>query len=98
VPQQQASAQGNSYIDFIFGSDNGFIAGVHRFTVSRNNESEEGKQSDETTASVTIEFSHKGCHPKENKPMNPDDIMQKLHLAYAMLLFREGVAEVLKAQ
>jgi hypothetical protein len=98
VSLQQASAQSSSYVDFIFGSDDGFIAGVHRFTVSRNDKSEGGKQNDDATASVTIEFSHKGCHPKENKPMNPEDFMQKLHLWYAMLLFREGVAEVLKAQ
>lgn len=51
----------------------------------------------DSTKTVTIEFAHSGCNPKENKPLKPD-VLQTLHLWYAMLLFREGVAEVLKAQ
>jgi hypothetical protein len=93
----QTSTQADSYIDFAFGSDDGFIAGVHRFSISRNSDSKEEIEDDGTTTSVTIEFSHKGCNPKEDKPMGPD-FMQTLHLMYAMLLFREGVAEVIKAQ
>jgi hypothetical protein len=94
----QTSEQTESYIDFAFGSDNGFIAGVHRFSVSRNSNTKSDEQNDDgTTTSVTIAFSHKGCNPKEDKPMGPD-FMQTLHLIYAMLLFREGVAEVIKAQ
>jgi hypothetical protein len=91
----QMSEHAESYIDFAFGSDDGFIAGVHRFSVSRNSNSNDDDLNDKTTTSVTIEFSHKGCNPKEDKPMGPD-FMQTLHLMYAMLLFREGVAEVIK--
>jgi hypothetical protein len=91
------SSQTDSYIDFAFGSDDGFIAGVHRFSVSRNNDHKEEEDHDsKNTMSVTIEFAHKGCNPKEDKPLKPD-VLQTLHLWYAMLLFREGVAEVMKA-
>jgi hypothetical protein len=58
---------------------------------------EEIEQDNDSTTSVTIEFAHAGCNPRENKPLKPD-ILQPLHMLYAMLLFREGVAEVLKAQ
>jgi hypothetical protein len=95
---QETSRQTYSYIDFAFGSDDGYIAGVHRFSVSRNDLSkEETEQDADSTASATIEFAHAGCNPRDNKPLKPE-ILQSLHMLYAMLLFREGVAEVLKAQ
>ena len=86
-----------SYIDFAFGSDDGFIAGVHRFSVASANDELQIKDDRDSTKTVTIEFAHSGCNPKENKPLKPD-FLQTLHLWYAMLLFREGVAEVFKAQ
>ena len=88
------AAQSQSYVDFAFGSENGPIAGVHRFSVIRDGIVDgdgEGIESE----NVTIEFAHVGCNPKENKPLKPD-VLQTLHLWYAMLLFREGVAEVMK--
>ncbi|KAF1845097.1 uncharacterized protein K460DRAFT_405372 [Cucurbitaria berberidis CBS 394.84] len=81
-----------SYIDVAFGSEKGPIAGVHRFSVTRDGRVKEDGGKNE---SVTIEFAHVGCNPKENKPLKPD-FVQTLHLWYAMLLFREGVAEVMK--
>jgi len=47
-------------------------------------------------ASVTISFAHTGCNPSKNEKMGPD-VLQTLHLWYAMALFREGVAEIVKA-
>ena len=86
-----------SYIDFAFGSDSAFIAGVHRFSVLRNGGNAGQDKKRDTPANVTIEFAHAGCNPKEDKQLKPE-ILQTLHLWYAMLLFREGVAEVLKAR
>ncbi|KAF2794601.1 hypothetical protein K505DRAFT_360923 [Melanomma pulvis-pyrius CBS 109.77] len=87
-----ASARGLSYIDFAFGSDDGGLAGVHRFSVVRD-----GAGDDVAGAEcVTIEFAHTGCNPKVDKPLGPY-VLQSLHLLYAMLLFREGVVEVMRA-
>jgi hypothetical protein len=94
---QQTSQQSQSYIDFAFGSDKGYIAGVHRFSVSRDGQSTEKNEQDEGATNVTIEFAHAGCNPRENKPLKPD-VIQTLHMFYSILLFMEGVAEVHKAQ
>jgi hypothetical protein len=90
--QESSSAQQEpSYIDFAFGLEGGNLAGVHRFSVKRT------KDANEVAGAipVTIEFAHTGCNPQVNEPLKPE-VLQTLHLAYAMLLFREGVAEVLK--
>jgi hypothetical protein len=97
IESANASSQTYSYIDFAFGSDDGFIAGVHRFSVKREAGSTAGEKDDENTTTVTVEFAHSGCNPRENKPLKPD-FLHTLHLWYAMFLFREGVAEVKKAQ
>lgn len=83
----------SSFIDFAFGSDDGFIAGVHRFSVSEA----QGVGETKGTKQITVEFSHTGCNPREDKPLGPA-VLQNLHLWYAMLLFREGIAEVLKRE
>ncbi|KAH7081130.1 hypothetical protein BKA63DRAFT_503220 [Paraphoma chrysanthemicola] len=80
---------GESYIDFVFGSDTGRLAGVHRFCVS-------SEQSGERQGVVTIEFAHSGCNPGENKRLSPA-VLECLHMWYGMVLFREGVAEVLRS-
>lgn len=94
----QADSRTCSYIDFAYGSDDGFIAGVHRFSVSRTwiDETKSERNVDSTT-SVTIEFAHSGCNPRGKYPLKPD-ALQMLHSWYAMLLFREGVAELMKGQ
>lgn len=86
-------AERESYIDFAFGSDDGAIAGVHRFSVAGHPESH-GRRPRGTRA-VSITFAHSGCNPRENKPLGPE-MIQSLHLWYAMLLFREGVAKTIK--
>jgi hypothetical protein len=94
IESADASSQTYSYIDFAFGSDDGFIAGVHRFSVTCDANNDAAYEKDEKkTKGVTIEFAHSGCNPKQNKPLKPD-FLQTFHLWYAMLLFREGVAEV----
>jgi hypothetical protein len=89
-------SQTYSYIDFVFGSDAGFIAGVHRFSVAREEVDATGEKEADNTTNVIIEFAHSGCNLRENKPLKPD-FLQTLHLWYAMLLFKEGIAEVRKA-
>jgi hypothetical protein len=74
----------HSYIDFAFGSDTGYLAGVHRFSVWRN-AGEDGK--------VLVEYEDTAFNPKVNKPLLPDVLLQ-FHLIYAMVLFREGVMKV----
>jgi hypothetical protein len=90
---EPSSTAGYSYIDIAFGADEGFIAGVHRFSVSEV----EGPSRIEGKRNVTISFDHTSCNPRENKPLGPD-ILQTFHLWYAMLLFREGLVSVFKAK
>ena len=90
---EQSSTPGYSYIDIAFGADDGFIAGVHRFTVSEDEKS----ASTEGKRYVTISFVHTSCNPRQNKPLSPE-VLQTFHLWYAKLLFKEGLVSVLKAQ
>jgi len=89
------ATQGNSidtsesYVDFVFGSDKGILRGVHRFSVLHD----ALKAANSRTQEVVIRFSHTGCNPKETKRLVA---LKKFHILYAMLLFREGLAEVLK--
>lgn len=91
MPSTMAPDQQSRSIDIAFGMDDGYIAGVHRFSVSEV----EGAAGPNEQRDITIEFSHTGCNPKEDKPLGPD-VLQTLHSWYAMLLFKEGVGEVLK--
>ena len=104
VDRRISSTEGYSYVDFAFGSDMGAIAGVHRFSVShgggddklRSSSSEgEGDGGKKDMVDVVIEFAHSGCNPRENKELGPE-FLQMLHLWYAMLLFKEGLGEVIK--
>jgi len=85
------STLSESYVDLIFGSDEGILRGVHRFSVLRDS----SKAANGRTQEVVIRFSHTNCSPKEIKTLGLAAI-EKFHLLYAMLLFRDGVAEVLK--
>lgn len=80
-----------SFIDFAFGSESGPLAGVHRFSVSEAH----GAVAVKGTRRVTIEFSTTRCNPPEHRLMD-SSILQTLHLWYALVLFREGVVQVLK--
>lgn len=76
-----------SYIDFGFCSDQSRFAGVHRFSVVRSNGESPSQQA------VQIHLQSMTCNPMVNKPLAMQS-MFKFHLAYAELLFREGVSQV----
>ncbi|EFQ32641.1 uncharacterized protein GLRG_07655 [Colletotrichum graminicola M1.001] len=78
--------QGESSIDFVFGADDTRFAGAHRFSVARNQE---------RTGDVRILYEHMACNPTTNQPVKPDFLFC-FHNFYAMLLFREGLAEVMQ--
>jgi hypothetical protein len=82
----------SSQVDIAYGSDNGFIAGVHRFSVSES----EGSADLHGKRHVTINFDSTSCNPKENKQLGPD-LLMTFHMWYAMLLFKEAVGSVIKA-
>ncbi|QRD02603.1 hypothetical protein JI435_113590 [Parastagonospora nodorum SN15] len=96
-PPSQPHLGPSSHVDFVFGWNDGFIAGIHRFSVIRADNEAKPDTNHDSTTNVTIEYAHTSCNPKENKPLKPDALMT-LHMWYALLLFREGVGEVLKAQ
>ncbi|KAH7390965.1 hypothetical protein DE146DRAFT_150438 [Phaeosphaeria sp. MPI-PUGE-AT-0046c] len=95
---QNAQTTQESYVDLAFGADDWNLAGVHRFIVSRDSsESKIQDQTSDDTVNVRIEFAHAGCNPRKDERLKPD-FLEPLHNLYAILLFREGVAEVLKAK
>lgn len=81
----------SSQVDIAYGSDNGFIAGVHCFSVSEL----EGPANLHGNRHVTINFDSTSCDPKENKKLGPD-LLITFHMLYATLLFKEAVGSVLK--
>lgn len=84
-----------TYVDFVFGSDTGFLRGVHRFSVLRRPLMDgNGKAKESGQDELELRFAALACDPIRNKPLKPA-WLAKFHLAYAMLLFRDGVAEVL---
>jgi hypothetical protein len=85
-----------SYVDFGFGSDQSSFAGVHRFALSRGDNSIGKAEQNPGAAKDVVRITHSGlaCNPSQNKPIKPR-IFFTLHMFYAMLLFREGVAQIL---
>ncbi|KAF2800708.1 hypothetical protein K505DRAFT_320243 [Melanomma pulvis-pyrius CBS 109.77] len=81
------STKRQSYIDFAFGSDTGYLAGVHRFSVWRDVRSHDDM--------VLVEYSDTAFNPTVNKPLMPNVLLQ-FHLIYAMVLFREGVSKMVQ--
>jgi hypothetical protein len=89
----EVATEAESYIDFAFGSSETSFSGVHRLSVARDLDKAcaQGVESDEirlTMACVT-------CNPLKNRKVAPTWTWT-FHRVYAMLLFREGVAEVVK--
>lgn len=102
-PQSSTSAkqQSCSSIDFVYGSDSGRIRGVHRFSVLRSSVEKEDHEAassikgyQEKPESITIEFESLACLPGLNGSRFRNAVYW-FHLQYAMLLFREGVREVI---
>lgn len=83
-----------SYIDFVFGTDAGFLRGVHRFSVLRSRQTADGVIKEDEQERCELRIAHLACDPQKNEPLKPE-WLQKFHSVYAMLLFRESVAEVL---
>ncbi|KAF5231330.1 hypothetical protein FAUST_9300 [Fusarium austroamericanum] len=85
---KNSTKQTESYVDFGFGSDSTRFAGVHRFTVVRQQAESNSKEQQ-----VQIHFQHMTCNPIVNKPLGPR-WMLGFHEMYADYLFRDGVAEI----
>jgi hypothetical protein len=88
---QDKSRESESFVDFAFGCDDSTFAGAHRFSVSRLSGDPEV---------VTIGFSCIVANPGTGKNMVPPGT-SVFHRIYAILLFRDALAEVqdvLKAQ
>ncbi|KAK1978331.1 hypothetical protein LZ30DRAFT_729206 [Colletotrichum cereale] len=75
-----------SSIDFVFGRDKTQFAGVHRFSLIRN---------PARTREIIILYEHTACNPTINQRLKSDFLLH-FHNFYAMLLLREGVAEMMK--
>ena len=89
--QLETFEAGSSQVDIAYGSDNGFISGIHCFSVSES----EGSADLHGNRHVTINFDSTSCNPKENKQLGPD-LLMTFHMLYAMLLFKEAVGSVVK--
>ena len=92
-------ASSERYIDFGFGSDHSSFAGFNRLSVSRV---ESGDEIDSSSISLEspstrmrLTLSCFACNPTQDKPMT-SGLLRTFHLHYAMLLFREGAANVLR--
>lgn len=77
-----------SYVDFVFGSDQQSFSGCHRLSVSRL----PAKDAD-STPQVVFKFASMACDPKTNRMVGPEAIIT-FHRLYAMMLFREAIGYV----
>jgi hypothetical protein len=73
-------------IDIVFGADKTHFAGLHRFSVIRNKDAVD---------CIRISYAHIACNPILNKALGPHFVFL-MHKLYAMWLFREGIAEVMR--
>ncbi|KAH8171924.1 hypothetical protein LIA77_08691 [Sarocladium implicatum] len=79
------SANESSYVDFVFGSDSTRFSGAHRFSVLRDPQ-------DPTKATIT--YASVVCNPQTGEYVIPPG-GAFFHRVYAMMLFKEAMAEVL---
>jgi hypothetical protein len=86
VGDKHNSADKQSHVDFVFGSDTSQFAGSHRFSLKRTN-------GPEGTQKVHVEMNCLTCNPQANKPIAPAALFT-FHEIYANLLFREAVSEM----
>jgi hypothetical protein len=89
--KQQDEMEG-SFVDVAFGDNRKRFSGLHRFEVTRD-VSEDGKEEGDVGA-VRVEYSSISCNPSENKRVFPNWVWV-FHKWYAMVLFRDGIREVL---
>lgn len=81
----QAEPETESSVDFVFGKDNSQFAGSHRFSIIRESEN---------PARVRVVYESTACNPTRNQQLS--GLLLQFHSFYAMLLFREGVSEILR--
>ncbi|RDW69754.1 hypothetical protein BP6252_08774 [Coleophoma cylindrospora] len=84
----QSPMEESSYVDIAFGDDRKRFAGFHRFEIMR-----EGKP--ESSSGATIWYSCIACNPSVDRYPFPGWTFT-LHKFYAIHLFRDGIAEILK--
>lgn len=97
-----------SYLDFGFGSDRGYFAGCHRFSLYRGLKSKKGSElgkSDVTGTAgradlleegeVEVRLEHFRCNPSKNVPSWAEYISW-FHCWYAKFLFADGISSVLR--
>lgn len=88
-----ASSEDESYVDFAYGAKDSRFAGVHRFSVARQRVGQNGGGKDGDTLRITMACVT--CNAKEDRTLLPTWAWG-FHRAYAMVLFREAVAEVVR--
>jgi len=92
VHLKQTSQENDSFVDVAFGDNRKGFCGLHRFQVTRDI-SEDWKEW-EGVGAVNIEYSSISCNPSENKTVFSNWVCL-FHKWYAMVLFRDGIREVL---
>jgi hypothetical protein len=88
--EKTSSRIGGSYIEIGFGDDRKDFAGMHRFEVTRDVDAAEGDDGD-----ITIYFTSLACNPRVDRLLC-SRFLFSLHDFYALCLFRDGIAEVLR--
>lgn len=86
IQRESHPLNSHSYIDFAYGSDDGVLAGIHRFSIHRDGGMDDG--------TIEVEFSSLSINPKGNPPGLA--ILGTFHRIYAMLLFREAVSNIVR--
>ncbi|GME43725.1 hypothetical protein NCS57_00863800 [Neofusicoccum parvum] len=79
--EERGDGETESFVDVGFGLDSIAFAGVHRFAVVRREKE------------VDLVYEDMCCNPVVDKPLRLGGL-HEFHKVYAMLLFREGVADV----
>jgi hypothetical protein len=93
IGKKIASAdEDESYIDFAYGRSGSGFAGVHRFSIEHEDNKEDVSKEEQQ---VRITMSCVTCNARRDK-VPGSGWLWTFHRTYSMLLFREGVAEVLR--
>jgi len=85
-PKDQGALE--NFVEVGFGDDRKSFAGMHRFEVSKRAAGQ----------GVVVGYSCCACNPKDDTPIYPwinRKFVAKFHGLYALLLFRDGIREVL---
>ena len=93
----EADSTSETYIDLIWGADTWFIRGVNRFSVVSHNPPPDSSRDKEGEEKIELRYACLTCDPRQDRPIGPSWLM-RFHNVYAMLLFRDAVAEVLAGE